>query len=141
MAGPRHDPTLYRDRDIVPIRRALVSVSDKTALLELAAALSEAGVEIVSTGSTASTVRDAGYAVTDVSSVTGFPESLDGRVKTLHPSVHAGLLADLRLEDHERQLGELKSENAEHPDIAVPELSELVIWGVATFSIHHLRRP
>jgi len=107
MAGPRHDPTLYRDRDIVPIRRALVSVSDKTALLELAAALSEAGVEIVSTGSTASTVRDAGYAVTDVSSVTGFPESLDGRVKTLHPSVHAGLLADLRLEDHERQLGEL----------------------------------
>ncbi|GAA4784664.1 bifunctional phosphoribosylaminoimidazolecarboxamide formyltransferase/IMP cyclohydrolase [Microbacterium gilvum] len=107
MAGPRHDSSLYRERDIVPIRRALVSVSDKTNLLQLAEALAAAGVEIVSTGSTAATIRDAGHAVTDVSSVTGFPESLDGRVKTLHPSVHAGLLADLRLEDHERQLGEL----------------------------------
>lgn len=107
MAGPRHDPSLYRDRDVIGVRRALVSVSDKTELLTLAAALAEAGVEIVSTGSTASTVRDAGYAVTDVSAVTGFPESLDGRVKTLHPSVHAGLLADLRLEDHETQLESL----------------------------------
>jgi phosphoribosylaminoimidazolecarboxamide formyltransferase/IMP cyclohydrolase len=107
MAGPRHDPSLYRDRDVVPIRRALVSVSDKTNLLELAGALAASGVEIVSTGSTAQTIRDAGHEVTDVSSVTGFPESLDGRVKTLHPSVHAGLLADLRLEDHERQLGDL----------------------------------
>lgn len=107
MAGPRHDPTLYRERDVVPIRRALVSVSDKTDLLLLADALSAAGVEIVSTGSTAATIRDAGHAVTDVSAVTGFPESLDGRVKTLHPGVHAGLLADLRLEDHEAQLAEL----------------------------------
>jgi phosphoribosylaminoimidazolecarboxamide formyltransferase/IMP cyclohydrolase len=107
MAGPSHDPALYRPRDVVPIRRALVSVSDKTDLLRLAGALSGAGVEIVSTGSTAATIRDAGYPVTDVASVTGFPESLDGRVKTLHPSVHAGLLADLRLEDHERQLAEL----------------------------------
>ncbi|WP_460774603.1 bifunctional phosphoribosylaminoimidazolecarboxamide formyltransferase/IMP cyclohydrolase [Microbacterium sp. GXF7504] len=107
MAGPSHDPSLYRDRDVVPIRRALVSVSDKTDLLRLAEALSAAGVEIVSTGSTASTIRDAGHEVTDVSAVTGFPESLDGRVKTLHPGVHAGLLADLRLEDHEKQLNEL----------------------------------
>ncbi|MBA8817530.1 phosphoribosylaminoimidazolecarboxamide formyltransferase/IMP cyclohydrolase [Microbacterium halimionae] len=107
MAGPAHDPSLYRERDLVPVRRALVSVSDKTDLIPLASALAAAGVEIVSTGSTASTIRDAGFSVTDVSSVTGFPESLDGRVKTLHPSVHAGLLADLRLEDHERQLGEL----------------------------------
>lgn len=107
MAGPRHDPTLYRERDVVPIRRALVSVSDKTDLLRLAEALVAAGVEIVSTGSTAATVRDAGHPVTDVSAVTGFPESLDGRVKTLHPGVHAGLLADLRLQDHERQLDEL----------------------------------
>ncbi|MBN9179599.1 MAG: bifunctional phosphoribosylaminoimidazolecarboxamide formyltransferase/IMP cyclohydrolase, partial [Microbacterium sp.] len=107
MAGPRHDPSLYRERDLVPIRRALVSVSDKTDLLVLAEALAGAGVEIVSTGSTASTIRDAGFAVTDVAGVTGFPESLDGRVKTLHPGVHAGLLADLRLEDHERQLEEL----------------------------------
>lgn len=107
MAGPSHDPALYRDRDVVPIRRALVSVSDKTGLLELAAALAEAGVEIVSTGGSAALLRDAGHPVTDVASVTGFPESLDGRVKTLHPSVHAGLLADLRLADHERQLGDL----------------------------------
>lgn len=107
MAGPRHEPSLYRDRDLVPVRRALVSVSDKTDLLPLAEALAGAGVEIVSTGSTAKTIRDAGFDVTDVASVTGFPESLDGRVKTLHPGVHAGLLADLRLESHERQLDEL----------------------------------
>jgi len=96
-----------RERDVIAIRRALVSVSDKSGLVELASALSGAGVEIVSTGSTAQTIRDAGFDVVDVSSVTGFPESLDGRVKTLHPAVHAGILADLRLEDHERQLAEL----------------------------------
>ena len=107
MAGPAHDPSLYRDRDVVPVRRALVSVSDKTDLLRLAEALAGAGVEIVSTGSTAATIRDAGFAVTDVAVVTGFPESLDGRVKTLHPSVHAGLLADLRLASHEEQLAAL----------------------------------
>ena len=107
MAGPSHDPALYRSRDVVPVRRALVSVSDKTDLLSLGDALAAAGVEIVSTGGSATLLREAGHTVTDVSSVTGFPESLDGRVKTLHPSVHAGLLADLRLEDHERQLADL----------------------------------
>jgi len=107
MAGPSHDPALYRPRDVVPVRRALVSVSDKTDLRALGEALAAAGVEIVSTGGSASLLREAGYEVTDVSSVTGFPESLDGRVKTLHPGVHAGLLADLRLEDHEQQLAEL----------------------------------
>ena len=96
-----------RDRDIIPIRRAIVSVYDKTGLIELAAALVDAGVEIVSTGSTAARIRDAGHPVTDVSNITGFPESLDGRVKTLHPSVHAGILADLRLASHEAQLAEL----------------------------------
>jgi phosphoribosylaminoimidazolecarboxamide formyltransferase/IMP cyclohydrolase len=107
MAGPSHDPALYRSRDVVPVRRALVSVSDKTDLLALGEALAAAGVEIVSTGGSATLLREAGFSVTDVASVTGFPESLDGRVKTLHPSVHAGLLADLRLEDHERQLADL----------------------------------
>ncbi|TPW72762.1 bifunctional phosphoribosylaminoimidazolecarboxamide formyltransferase/IMP cyclohydrolase [Schumannella sp. 10F1B-5-1] len=107
MSGPSHDPADYRSRDIVPIRRALISVSDKSGLLDLAAELAAAGIEIVSTGSTAKTIADAGHPVTEVSSVTGFPESLDGRVKTLHPSVHGGLLADLRLESHERQLDEL----------------------------------
>ena len=80
-----------------PLRRALVSVYDKTGLLDVAAALVEAGAEIVSTGSTARTIADAGFPVTPVEAVTGFPECLDGRVKTLHPKVHAGLLADLRL--------------------------------------------
>ena len=96
-----------RIRDVVRIRRALVSVSDKSGLLELAAALAAAGVEIVSTGSTAKRIADAGHPVTEVSSVTGFPESLDGRVKTLHPSIHAGILADLRLESHESELAAL----------------------------------
>ncbi len=95
MAGPSHDPSLYEHRDKVEIRRALLSVSDKTGLLDFAAALAEAGVELVSTGSTAQTIRDAGFAVTDVASVTGFQECLDGRVKTLHPGIHAGILADL----------------------------------------------
>lgn len=104
MAGPTHDPADYRERDAIPIRRALVSVSDKTGLVELATALVAAEVEIVSTGSTAQTIRDAGLPVTDVAAVTGYPESLDGRVRTLHPAIHAGLLADLRLEAHEAEL-------------------------------------
>jgi len=107
MSGPRHDPSLYSSRDVVKVSRALISVSDKTGLLDLARALSQAGVEIVSTGSTASTIRESGITVVDVSDVTGFPESLDGRVKTLHPGVHAGILADLRLESHEQQLRDL----------------------------------
>lgn len=107
MAGPRHDPSLYRSRDVIPIRRALVSVSDKTGLIELATALAGAGVEIVSTGSTASTIREAGLPVTEVAEVTGFPEALDGRVRTLHPAIHSGLLADLRLESHESELAGL----------------------------------
>ncbi len=97
----------YRSRDAIPIERALISVSDKTGLVELATALVGAGVEIVSTGSTAAAIAAAGLAVTEVADVTGFPESLDGRVRTLHPAIHAGLLADLRLESHERELGDL----------------------------------
>jgi phosphoribosylaminoimidazolecarboxamide formyltransferase/IMP cyclohydrolase len=95
------------ERDVIPIRRALVSVSDKSGLLELAAALAAAGVEIVSTGSTAKRIAEAGHPVTEVSAVTGFPESLDGRVKTLHPAVHAGILADLRLPGHAAELSAL----------------------------------
>ena len=90
-----------------PVRRALISVYDKTGLVDLATGLVAAGVEIVSTGSTAATINDAGLPVTAVSDVTGFPECLDGRVKTLHPKIHAGILADLRLDDHARQLDEL----------------------------------
>ena len=90
-----------------PVRRALVSVYDKTGLDELARGLSSAGVEIVSTGSTAARIAALGVPVTQVSEVTGFPETLDGRVKTLHPAVHAGILADLRLEEHQQQIDEL----------------------------------
>ncbi|MFF4904402.1 bifunctional phosphoribosylaminoimidazolecarboxamide formyltransferase/IMP cyclohydrolase [Streptomyces sp. NPDC001260] len=90
-----------------PIRRALVSVYDKTGLEDLARGLHEAGVELVSTGSTAGRIAAAGVPVTKVEELTGFPECLDGRVKTLHPRVHAGILADLRLESHREQLAEL----------------------------------
>lgn len=90
-----------------PIRRALISVYDKTGLVDLARGLHEAGVSIVSTGSTAKTIAGAGVPVTPVEDVTGFPEVLDGRVKTLHPKVHAGVLADLRKPEHEAALTEL----------------------------------
>jgi phosphoribosylaminoimidazolecarboxamide formyltransferase/IMP cyclohydrolase len=90
-----------------PVRRALVSVYDKTGLDELGRVLADAGVEVVSTGSTAARLRDAGVPVTPVEELTGFPECLDGRVKTLHPKVHAGVLADLRLDAHRKQLEEL----------------------------------
>ena len=93
--------------DQLPLRRALVSVYDKTGLAELGAALARAGVEIVSTGSTAATLAAAGVPVTPVEQVTGFPEVLDGRVKTLHPAIHAGLLADRRRESHREALADL----------------------------------
>lgn len=89
------------------IKRALISVYDKTGLEELARALGQAGVEIVSTGSTAQRIAAAGVSVTEVADVTGFPEVLDGRVKTLHPRVHSGILADLRKDSHVDQLQEL----------------------------------
>jgi phosphoribosylaminoimidazolecarboxamide formyltransferase/IMP cyclohydrolase len=89
------------------IRRALVSVYDKTGLVDLVRALHGHGVEIVSTGSTAAAIEAAGVPVTPVERVTGFPECLGGRVKTLHPAVHAGLLADLRQPSHAEQLAEL----------------------------------
>ncbi len=89
------------------LRRALVSVYDKTGLVELATGLHEAGVELVSTGSTAAKIAEAGLPVTPVESLTGFPECLEGRVKTLHPRVHAGVLADTRKPDHLAQLEEL----------------------------------
>ncbi len=96
-----------------PVRRALVSVYDKTGLEELASALHAADVAIVSTGSTARTIAAAGIPVTPVEEVTGFPECLDGRVKTLHPRVHAGILADTTSPDHVRELEELGVEGFE----------------------------
>ncbi|WP_106849668.1 bifunctional phosphoribosylaminoimidazolecarboxamide formyltransferase/IMP cyclohydrolase [Blastococcus sp. Marseille-P5729] len=96
--------------DKIAIKRALVSVYDKTGLAELAAGLKDAGVSIVSTGSTAGILKDAGADVTEVADLTGFPECLDGRVKTLHPKVHAGILADRRLDSHVQQLADLDVE-------------------------------
>lgn len=90
-----------------PVARALISVYDKAGLLELATGLHALGVEIVSTGSTAQRIADAGVPVTSVEQLTGFPECLDGRVKTLHPRVHAGLLADTRRPEHLTQLARL----------------------------------
>ncbi|HEY4993112.1 MAG TPA: bifunctional phosphoribosylaminoimidazolecarboxamide formyltransferase/IMP cyclohydrolase [Nakamurella sp.] len=90
-----------------PIRRALLSVSDKTGLIELAADLHAAGVALVSTGGSARAIADADLPVTTVEQVTGFPECLDGRVKTLHPSIHGGLLADTRLPAHLQQIADL----------------------------------
>ena len=100
-------PTPTTDETRRPIRRALISVYDKTGLEDLAQGLHAAGVELVSTGSTAGRIAAAGVPVTRVEELTGFPECLDGRVKTLHPRVHAGILADLRLESHRAQLEEL----------------------------------
>ncbi|WP_295018512.1 bifunctional phosphoribosylaminoimidazolecarboxamide formyltransferase/IMP cyclohydrolase [uncultured Micrococcus sp.] len=96
--------------DEVPLKRALISVYDKTGLEELATGLHAAGVSLVSTGSTAQRIAAAGVPVTEVADVTGFQECLDGRVKTLHPRVHAGILADRRREDHVAQLAELEVE-------------------------------
>ena len=93
--------------DRKPIKRALISVYDKTGLEDLARALHDGGVQIVSTGSTASRIADAGVPVTPVEELTGFPECLEGRVKTLHPRVHAGILADTRKDDHLSQLADL----------------------------------
>ncbi len=92
--------------DQIPVKRALVSVYDKTGLAELAQGLAAAGVEIVSTGSTASIIQGAGVAVTEVAEVTGFPEVLGGRVKTLHPFIHSGVLADKNVDSHMTQLAE-----------------------------------
>ena len=105
--------------DVAPVRRALVSVFDKTGLPELARGLAAHGVEIVSTGSTAKHIREAGVDVTYVADVTGFPECLDGRVKTLHPKIHAGLLADRTKDYH---LEELRNLEVEPFDLVVANL-------------------
>lgn len=94
-------------QDRISIKRALVSVFDKTGLDDLVRGLHEAGVELVSTGGSAALITSLGLPVTKVEDLTGFPECLDGRVKTLHPRVHAGILADRRLDDHVQQLADL----------------------------------
>lgn len=114
-----------------PIRRALVSVYDKTGLVELVTALHAAGVELVSTGSTAARIADAGVPVTKVEDLTGFPETLDGRVKTLHPRVHAGILADTRKAGHLDQLTELGIEAFQLVVVNLYPFSETVASGAS----------
>jgi phosphoribosylaminoimidazolecarboxamide formyltransferase/IMP cyclohydrolase len=105
--------------DTVPPRRALISVSDKTGLIEFATALAGHGVELLSTGGTAKALRDAGLPVRDVAEVTGFPEMMDGRVKTLHPMVHGGLLA---LRDHPDHLAAMETHKIGAIDLLVVNL-------------------
>ncbi len=114
-----------------PIKRALVSVYDKAGLDTLATALHEAGVVIVSTGSTAKTIAALGVPVTQVEELTGFPECLEGRVKTLHPRVHAGILADTRKPDHLRQLEELDVEPFDLVVVNLYPFTETVMSGAS----------
>ena len=92
--------------DVMPLRRALISLSDKTGLEELAAGLARHNVELVSTGGTAAKIHELGFKVREISDVTGFPEMMDGRVKTLHPKVHGGLLGVRGNADHEAAMAE-----------------------------------
>src|SRR5947208_5497192 len=101
------------------VRRALLSVSDKTGLLDLARALAGFGVELISTGGTRKALADAGLAVRDIADVTGFPEILDGRVKTLHPRVHAGLLA---VRDNPQHQATLQAQDISPIDLVVCNL-------------------
>jgi len=105
--------------DLSPIRRALISVSDKTGLIDLARALTDRGVELLSTGGSAAAIRDAGISVRDVSDVTGFPEMMDGRVKTLHPNVHGGLLA---LRDNDEHIAAMNEHGIDAIDLLVVNL-------------------
>src|SRR6185503_11161178 len=107
------------DLQLRTIRRALISVSDKAGIVDLARALTRFNVEIVSTGGTAKTLRDASVNVRDISDITGFPEMMDGRVKTLHPRVHGGLLA---IRDNEEHVAALQQHGIEPIDMVVVNL-------------------
>ncbi len=107
------------DLQLRPIRRALISVSDKTGIVDFARELSQFNVEIISTGGTAKTLRDAGIAVRDISEITGFPEMMDGRVKTLHPRVHGGLLA---IRDNAEHVAAMEQHGIEPIDLVVVNL-------------------
>ena len=119
---------------ITPVRRALISVSDKTGIAEFATTLSELGVELVSTGGTAKLLREQGLSVSDVSDLTGFPEMMDGRVKTLHPAIHGGLLA---LRDNDAHVSAMREHNIAPVDLLVVNLYpfEKTVAGGADYEI------
>src|SRR4030095_6629720 len=107
------------DLQLRPIRRALISVSDKTGIVDFARELASFNVEIISTGGTAKALRDAGITVRDISDITGFPEMMDGRVKTLHPRVHGGLLA---IRDNPEHVAAMEQHGIEPIDMVVVNL-------------------
>src|ERR1700723_1074127 len=106
-------------QDLRPIRRALLSVTDKTGLIDFARVLASFGVDLVSTGGTARALREAGLAVRDISDLTGFPEMLDGRVKTLHPKVHGGIL---HIRDNAEHMASVAQHKIEPIDMVVVNL-------------------
>src|SRR6059036_227175 len=107
------------NRGLVKIRRALISVSDKSGICDFARELKSFGVEIISTGGTAKALRDAGIDVRDVSDVTGFPELMDGRIKTLHPKIHGALLG---LRDNPKHVKAMEQHGIEPIDMVVVNL-------------------
>src|SRR5215208_3665403 len=111
--------TEQNEKGLKHIRRALLSVSDKTGLVDFARALRGFGVELLSTGGTAKALREAGLDVRDVSEVTGFPEMMDGRVKTLHPRIHGGILA---LRDNPEHVAAMEQNKIEPIDMVVVNL-------------------
>ena len=117
--------------DVRPIQRALLAVYDKDGIVELARGLEEVGVALVSSGGTAAELRAAGLSVTPVEEVTGFPEMLDGRVKTLHPRIHAGILADRRRPEHGRELAEQGIEPVDLVVVNLYPFRETVASGAA----------
>src|SRR3984885_3588903 len=106
-------------RDLRPIRRALLSVTDKTGLIDFARVLASFGVDLISTGGTARALREAGLTIRDISDLTGFPEMLDGRVKTLHPKVHGGIL---HMRDSADHLASIEAHGIEPIDMVVVNL-------------------
>src|SRR5215472_314762 len=119
MTATHTAPAAVASVDLRPIRRALLSVTDKTGLVEFAQALTSNGVELVSTGGTAKALRDAGLSVRDISDLTGFPEMLDGRVKTLHPKVHGGIL---HIRENAEHVAAVKDHGIEPIDMVVVNL-------------------
>ena len=122
-------------QDVRPVRRALISVFDKAGLDDLVRGLHEAGVALVSTGGSAALIESLGLPVTKVEELTGFPECLEGRVKTLHPLVHAGILADTRKPDHLAQLGELGVEAFDLVVVNLYPFADTVASGAAADQI------
>ena len=118
-------------KDLQPVRRALLSVSDKTGLLELAQSLATRGIQLLSTGGSAQELRNAGLRVRDVSDVTGFPEMMDGRVKTLHPAVHGGLLAIRGNAEHDYQVWLERVGSADGIGVVIEDGSVLTSKAVA----------